>query len=147
VSAADVAKSKDNSDLSLFNAAVAQAGTTVQNLLTQSSADGITVFAPNNAAFIAAGYADEAAIKKATPAALADLLSYHVLKYRAFAQTFQNGADVVTAQGTSVRFTVSGDKVTITGKGNGTSAANIVKGDQAANNGVIHVIDRVLLLK
>ena len=145
VSATDIAKA--NADLSLFFAAATKAGAATQTLLTQNTATGVTIFAPNNAAFIAAGYADEAAIQKADPAVLADLLAYHVLKYRAYAQTFQNGADVVTAQGTSVRFGVADGKVTITGKGNGTNAANIVKADQVANSGVIHVIDRVLLPK
>lgn len=146
VSAVDVAKA--NTDLSLFFAAAAKAGAATQTLLTQSTKDGITVFAPNNAAFIAAGYADEAAIQKADPAVLADLLAYHVLKTRAYAQTFQNGLEAVTAQGGSVRFGVAADgKVTVTGKGNGTNASNIVKADQVANNGVIHVIDRVLLPK
>jgi len=136
-----------NTDLSLFVAAVTRAGTTVQNLISQSSQDGITVFAPNNAAFKAAGYADAAAIQAADPKVLADLLAYHVLTYRAFSQSFQNGADVVTAQGTSVRFTVSNGKLTITGKGNGTNAANLVQADMAANNGVVNIIDRVLLPK
>lgn len=136
-----------NTDLSLFAAAVTRAGSTVQTLLSQNSQEGITIFAPNNAAFKAAGYTDAAAIQAADPKVLADLLSYHVLNYRAFSQTFQNGAEVVTAQGTSVRFTVSGGKLTITGKGNGTNAANLVQADLVANNGVVHVIDRVLLPK
>ncbi|QJW89521.1 fasciclin domain-containing protein [Spirosoma taeanense] len=144
-SAVDV--SKANSDLSLFTAAVSRAGTTVQDLVTKNSENGVTIFAPNDAAFKAAGYADAAAIQAADPKVLADLLAYHILNYRAFAQTFQNGSEVVTAQGTSIKFNVSGDKVTITGKGNGTNVANILRSDLIANNGVIHVIDRVLLFK
>ncbi|MFD2569423.1 fasciclin domain-containing protein [Spirosoma soli] len=141
VSVVDLAKA--NADLSLFVAAINQAG--VQSNLTAITDKGITVFAPNNAAFKAAGYADEAAIKKADPKVLANLLNYHVLNYRAYSATFQDGADVVTAQGGSVRFNVSGGKVTITGKGNGTNAANITQGDLGTTNGVVHVIDRVLL--
>ncbi|GAB3506353.1 hypothetical protein GCM10027341_39280 [Spirosoma knui] len=144
-SSSDVAKA--NADLSIFYAAVDKAGTAVQNLLTQSTETGITVFAPNNAAFKAAGYADEAAVRAVSADTLANLLSYHILKYRAFSQTFQNGADVVTAQGTSVRTNVSNGKVTILGKGNGTNVANVVQADQISTNGVVHVIDRVLLPK
>ncbi|GAB4043224.1 fasciclin domain-containing protein [Spirosoma jeollabukense] len=91
---------------------------------TQSKlAGGHTVFAPNNAAFKAAGYANVAAIQAADPKMLADWLAYHVLNYHAFSQTFQYRSNVVTAQGTSVRFTVNVNKVPITGKGNSTNAA------------------------
>ena len=76
---------------------------------------------------------------------LSDLLLYHVLNYSAFAQTFQNGADVATAQGGTIRVNVSNGKVTLLGKGNGTNVANIVTADQIASNGVVHVIDRVLI--
>ena len=134
-----------NADLSFFVAAVERAGANVKTMLTTDSQNGITVFAPNNAAFKAAGYADVAAINAANPQTLLNLLSYHVLQYRAFSNTFQNGADLVTAQGASIRTNVSDGKVTILGKGNGTNAANIVSADQITTNGVVHVIDRVLL--
>ncbi|GAB3996475.1 fasciclin domain-containing protein [Spirosoma daeguense] len=136
---------KANNNLSFLTAAIERAGAPVQDIINQSTKTGYTLFAPTNDAFKAAGYASEAAIKAADSKKIADLLLYHILKYRAFAQTFQNGADIVTAQGASVRLNVSNGKVTITGKGNGTNAANIVQTDQSASNGVIHVIDRVLL--
>lgn len=138
-------QAKANTDLSFFTAAVERAGTSIQNVLTQNTDNGVTIFAPTNAAFRAAGYADEAAVRAADPAKLADLLKYHVLNYRAFSQTFQNGADVVTAQGASVRFNVASGKVTILGKGNGNNAANVTTADVVTSNGVLHVIDRVLL--
>ncbi|UFH52025.1 fasciclin domain-containing protein [Spirosoma sp. KNUC1025] len=143
VSIVDRVKASDVKDLSLFMAAVARAG--VQNTLTANTKDGITVFAPNDAAFKAAGYADAAAIQAADPKVLANLLTYHVLNYRAFSRTFQNGADIKTAQGGTLHFNVSGDNVTIVGKGNGTNAANITQADLVSTNGIIHVIDRVLL--
>jgi len=136
---------KTNADLSFLLIAAERAGTTVQSLLTANTTNGVTIFAPTNAAFKAAGYADEAAIRAADPVKLASILKYHVLNYRAFSQTFQNGADVVTAEGNSVRFTVNGGKVTVLGKGNGTTVANITSPDVVTSNGVIHVIDRVLL--
>jgi len=144
--ATDVVKA--NTNLSLFYAAVNRAGTTIQNQLAQNSSEGITVFAPSNAAFIAAGYADEAAIQKASAADLATLLTYHTVTKRRFAQTFQNGEELTTVQGTTVKVTVGSDgKVSILGKGNGTSAANVTQADVVSNNAVIHVIDRVLLPK
>jgi len=136
---------KGNQDLTLLVAAIDRAG--VQNTLASSPENGFTVFAPTNAAFRAAGYADEAAVRAADPKALADLLNYHVLTTRAFSQTLPNGAELVTAQGGSIRITNADGKVTILGKGNGTSAANVTLADQVTTNGVVHVIDRVLLPK
>ena len=142
-----VALIKANANLSLLSAAIDRAGSSVTDVLNRSTQNGYTVFAPTNDAIKAAGYADEAAIKAADPKVLSDLLLYHVLNYRAFAQTFQNGADIATAQGTTVRVNSSNGKVTLLGKGNGTSVANITQADQTASNGVVHVIDRVLLNK
>ena len=138
---------KANTNLSLLSAAIDRAGSSVTDVLNRSTQNGYTVFAPTNDAIKAAGYADEAAIKAADPKVLSDLLLYHVLNYRAFAQTFQNGADIATAQGTTVRVNSSNGKVTLVGKGNGTNAANITQADQIASNGVVQVIDRVLLSK
>ncbi|WP_338868729.1 fasciclin domain-containing protein [Spirosoma sp. SC4-14] len=142
-----VALAKNNANLSFFSAAVDRAGSSVLDVLNKNTQNGYTVFAPTNDAFKAAGYADEAAIKAADPKVLADLLLYHVLTYSAYSQTFQNGATIVTAQGGSVQTNVSNGKVTILGKGNGTNAATITQADQVASNGVLHVIDRVLLSK
>ncbi|CCH52803.1 Transforming growth factor-beta-induced protein ig-h3 Short=Beta ig-h3 [Fibrisoma limi BUZ 3] len=136
---------KGNQELSFLVAAIERAG--VQNTLTSNPENGFTVFAPTNAAFRAAGYADEAAIRAADPKALADVLNYHVLTTRAFAQTLPNGAELVTAQGGSIRITNADGKVSILGKGNGTNAANVTQADQVTTNGVVHVIDRVLLPK
>ncbi|KAB7730368.1 fasciclin domain-containing protein [Rudanella paleaurantiibacter] len=141
--ATDVAKA--NANLTFLAVAAERAGTSIQTILSGDSQNGVTIFAPTNDAFKAAGFADEAAIRAADPKRLADILSYHVLNYRAFAQTFQNGADVATANGATVRFNVNNGKVTILGKGNGNNVANIVTPDQVASNGVIHVIDRLLL--
>ncbi|GAB4018026.1 fasciclin domain-containing protein [Spirosoma koreense] len=138
---------KGNTNLSLLAAAIDRAGSTTQDLLNKATQNGYTFFAPTNDAFKAAGYADEAAIKAADQKKISDLVLYHLLNYRAFTQTFQNGADIVTAQGTSVRTSVSGGKVTLTGKGNGTNAANITQADVVASNGIIDIIDRVLLIQ
>ena len=142
-----VALVKANTNLSLLTAAIDRAGPAVSDVLNKSTQNGYTIFAPSNDALKAAGYADEAAIKAADPKVLSDILLYHILNYRAYAQTFQNGADVATAQGTTLRVNVAGGKVTLLGKGNGANVANIIQADQAASNGVVHVIDRVLLSK
>lgn len=142
-----VGLAKANTNLSLFAAAVDRANASTQAALNAVTQNGLTVFAPNDAAFKAAGYADVAAIQKADQATISDILLYHVLRTTIYSQNFQNGADIVTAQGASVRTNVSNGTVTLLGKGNGTSVANVVTADQVASNGVLHVIDRVLLAK
>lgn len=138
-------QAKANNELTFFVAAIGRAGAATMALYNDNTTSGITIFAPTNAAFKAAGYADEAAIQAADPAKLASILKYHVLTNRVFSQTFRNGTDVVTAEGNTVRINVSGGKVTITGKGNGANAANMLTADIVTSNAVIHVIDRLLL--
>lgn len=136
---------KANANLSFLAAAIARADAATQAAINATSQNGMTLFAPTNDAFKAAGYADVAAIQAASQTTISNLLLYHVLKFSAYSQTFQNGADIATAQGTTVRTNVASGKVTLLGKGNGTSVANVTTADQVASNGVVHIIDRVLL--
>ncbi|GAA4459468.1 hypothetical protein GCM10023189_33210 [Nibrella saemangeumensis] len=132
-----------NPNLSLLVAAVRRGGAAVLNALS-TSANPLTVFAPTNAAFQAAGYADTTAINRADAATLQNILTYHVVNGRVFSPFYTTGR-VTTLQGGTAAVTVSGNAVTILGSGNGTSAANVTQPDMMATNGVIHVIDRVLL--
>lgn len=136
---------KGNTNLSFFAAAVARAGSAVQTTLSQASQSGLTVFAPTNDAFKAAGYADIAAINNAEAAKLATILTYHVLPSSITSPAFTDNSELTTAQGGKVNVKVSGGKVTVTGKGNGTSASNITQSDIPLTNGIMHIIDRVLL--
>jgi len=93
-----------------------------------------TVFAPTDAAFakLPAGTLDALLADKAK---LTQVLTYHVVPGTVMA------ADVVksakTVQGQSVKITTSG--------GVKVDSANVVKTDVVASNGVIHVIDAVIL--
>ena len=136
---------KANTNLSLFAAAVAQAGSAVQNALSQATKNGITVFAPTNDAFKAAGYADEAAIKAADATKLATLLTYHVLPSSTFTPAFKDNSNLTTLQGGTLNVKVSGGKVTLMGKGNGTNVSTVIQGDLALGNGVVHIIDQALI--
>ncbi|GAA4456786.1 fasciclin domain-containing protein [Nibrella saemangeumensis] len=138
-----VALAQGNPNFSLLVAAVLRAGTPVINALSGQQA--LTVFAPTNAAFQAAGFANEAAINAANPATLASILTYHVVPGRVFSSNIQNGMDVTTAQGTTIRTAVNGNTVTVLGRGNNNTAANITAANMLATNGVVHVIDRVLV--
>jgi uncharacterized surface protein with fasciclin (FAS1) repeats len=132
-----------NPEFSLLVAAVlraSQGATNVAQVLSGTAP--LTVFAPTNAAFRAAGFADVAAINAADPAVLARILTYHVVPGRVFSTNLAAG-NVATAQGGNV--TIGLSPVTVRGNGNGGTASNVTQANLVATNGVVHVIDRVLL--
>jgi uncharacterized surface protein with fasciclin (FAS1) repeats len=71
---------------------------------------------------------------------LVKILTYHVVSGRVLAKDVVKLKSAKTAQGQSVRIRAKGGKVKI-------NKANVVKTDIEAGNGVIHVIDTVLLPK
>jgi uncharacterized surface protein with fasciclin (FAS1) repeats len=100
-----------------------------------------TVFAPTDAAFakLPAGTV-ESLLKPENKKKLQRILTYHVVAGKVTA------ADVVKLQSAKA---VSGDTITIKAHGAGVHVDNaqVVKTDIAASNGVIHVIDAVILPK
>ncbi len=97
-----------------------------------------TVFAPTDAAFAALPKgALEDLLKPANKAKLTKILTYHVVSGAVLSTSLKSG-DVPTVEKSSVKVVVAGGKVTVGG-------ANVVKADIKASNGVIHVIDKVLM--
>ena len=96
-----------------------------------------TVFAPTDAAFAKVPKATLAALGK-DRAKLRAVLLYHVAAGRVTAAKVVKLHSVKTLNGQSVKVRVSQGKVTIGGAG-------VVATDIAASNGVIHVIDKVLI--
>ncbi|HLO79479.1 MAG TPA: fasciclin domain-containing protein [Chitinophagaceae bacterium] len=134
-----------NSNFTFLVAAVLRASTGTTNVAQILSSGGpFTVFAPTNDAFIAAGFANIAAINAADPNTLASILTYHVVPGRVFSSDLTNGATPATANGATVTIGVSAGGATVKGKTN-TTASNIIGTNVMARNGVVHVIDRVLL--
>jgi uncharacterized surface protein with fasciclin (FAS1) repeats len=109
---------------------------------TLSGAGPFTVFAPTNAAF--AALLTELGVTKAQLLAnkplLTKVLTYHVLGARVLKADVVPGPQPATVEGEN--FSISGTLV-ITDKRARTS--NIVATDVLASNGVIHVIDKVIL--
>ncbi len=133
----------NNNNFSLLIAAATRVGGAV--ITTLSTAAGpFTLFAPTNAAFTAAGFANEAAINAASVATLQAVLLNHVVAARAFSTNLASGS-VNSAGGGPLAVVVGASGVTVTGRGNGTNASNVTAANVVATNGVIHVIDRVLL--
>ncbi len=106
---------------------------------TLKSAGPFTVFAPTDEAFAKLPAGTVEALLKDIPK-LTSILTYHVVAGKVMA------ADVVTMDGKSAK-TVNGAELKISTKGgvklNGTS--NVVKTDIECTNGVIHVLDAVIL--
>lgn len=103
----------------------------------------LTVFAPTDAAFAAAlkslGVTKEALF--ADKAKLAAILSYHVVSGKVMAADVVklDGKTATTLNGGTIKIAVSGGTVTLNGD------TKVTTTDIAASNGVIHVIDKVLL--
>ncbi len=98
-----------------------------------------TVFAPTDEAFakLPAGTV-EALLKDKEK--LTKILLYHVVSGNVMAKDVVKMKSAKTVQGSSVKITAKGGKVMV-------DNANVVKTDIAASNGVIHVIDSVILPK
>lgn len=97
-----------------------------------------TVFAPTDAAFAKIPKAKLDALLK-DKAALTKVLTYHVVPGKVMAADVKPG-DVKTVEGAAFKVAVKGDKVMV-------DKAHVTKTDIAADNGVIHVIDTVLMPK
>lgn len=101
-----------------------------------------TVFAPSDAAFasLPAGTV-ESLLEPENIGKLTGILTYHVVPGRLEAQQVISSSSLSTAFGQPLQI-AAGASVTI---GNDTSSATITETDIPAGNGVIHVIDRVML--
>ena len=113
-------------------------------LIALINSNVLTVFAPTNKAFrdllTALGGSNISQVPIAT---LSAVLSYHVKGGRAFSSDLSNGSLAMFAGGNTT-IDVSGAGAKIKGTSN-TTASNIIATDVMAYNGVVHLIDRVLL--
>lgn len=123
----------------LLALAVSKANLTMTTF-NPTTAAAITVFAPTNAAFIAAGL-DSTAIANANVTTLGNLLKYHLVPGRLYGSDMKADS-VKTVQGPKALITLTnGSK--IRGIKNG-GPSSIVEVDINASNGVVHSIDSVL---
>jgi uncharacterized surface protein with fasciclin (FAS1) repeats len=98
-----------------------------------------TVFAPTDDAFgkLPEGTLDDL-LKPDNKDKLTSILTYHVVPGKVMAADVVNLTSATTVQGADVAIAVDGDKVTVNG-------ANVTATDIECSNGVIHVIDAVIL--
>ena len=131
-----VAIAASNPDFTTLVAAVKAAGLAE----TLSGTGPFTIFAPTNAAFakLPAGTV-ETLLKPENKAKLASILTYHVVAGKVLAADVKSGM-VKTVQGGEITIVANAEGVTVNG-------AKVLKTDIVGSNGVIHVIDTVILPK
>ena len=115
------------------------AALTKADLVTTLQGDGpFTVFAPTDDAFAAAGIDLDSFTTDEEIATLADILLYHVYSGAVNAADVTDGLTVAMANGDDATFTVTDGTVMV-------GDATVVLADVPVSNGVIHVIDMVLM--
>ncbi|MFQ3534939.1 MAG: phosphate ABC transporter substrate-binding protein PstS family protein [Aggregatilineales bacterium] len=127
----------ENGNFTTLVAAVQAAGL----VDTLNSAGPFTVFAPTDEAFAKVpGFVIEYLLKPENKDLLVRILTYHVLPGKAMAADAMGlvGKTAKTVEGGEVEFTMLDENLRI-------NSANIVATDVEASNGVIHVIDSVIL--
>ncbi len=129
-----------DTQFSTLVAAVKAAG-----LVDTLSGDGpFTVFAPTNDAFnkLPAGTLDSL-LKPENVEQLKSILTYHVIPAKAMSGDLKDGQEITTVQGAKLKVSIANGEVMLTdAKGN---MSKVTKADIEAKNGVIHVIDMVVL--
>ena len=109
------------------------------NLTATLAGDGpFTVFAPTDQAFADAGIDLSTFDTDEENQTLANILLYHVLDGAVDSANVSDGLVAATLNGNNVTFAVDGESVSI-------NDANVTTADVVASNGIIHVIDKVLL--
>lgn len=130
-----VAVAAGNDDFSTLVAAVKAAG-----LVETLQGDGpFTVFAPTNAAFAKLPEGTvESLLKPENKQKLTEILTYHVVAGKVYAKDVVNLTKATSVQGEDIKVKAKYGKVMV-------EDAKVVQTDIKASNGVIHVIDTVIL--
>lgn len=132
---------RDNADLSVLSDAIIKADL-VQTFQNNTS---YTLFAPNNAAFVAA-LAELGLTKEqlfANKPLLTSILTFHLLPGKVSSGSIPLNTPLATVQGATLKVDNIAGILTIT---DGRSRkSKIIQIDLDARNGVVHIIDKVLL--
>lgn len=115
-----------------------------------NGAGPFTVFAPTNAAFATSGFATDASLDAVPVATLQRIILHHAVGARVFSSdlTAGNVNSLLTATDATKSLTINLTGPAVYGAGNGVTAANwpkIIGVNLVQTNGVVHVIDRVIL--
>lgn len=136
-----------NPALSSLVAALTREDLSADFVSTLSGDGPFTVFAPTNQAFqdLLDSNSDWNTLNDIPVATLEAVLSYHVVSgTNARSEDLMDGMSVNTLAGETITLNV-GENVTIDDNNADTDASEVVLADIQASNGVVHVIDQVLL--
>ncbi len=134
-----VGTAMDTADLSTLVAAVSAAN--LVDALSDETAN-YTVFAPNNSAFSAIQSTVNTLLKPENLSQLQNVLQYHVVASEVFSSELKDGQTVTTLNGETLKISIEGEKVFIVGT---TNRAEVILADVKTSNGVVHVINSVLV--
>lgn len=144
VNAEEKAKTKDIVDTAAGNeifstlVAAVKAGDLVETLKSEGP---FTVFAPTNEAFAALPKGTvETLLKPENKAQLVKVLTYHVVAGKVASTDVVKLKSAKTVEGSEVKVTVKDGKVLI-------NESEVIKADVMCTNGIVHVINKVLLPK
>jgi transforming growth factor-beta-induced protein len=134
-------KAKDIVGIASESAKTLAAALTAAGLVETLQGTGpFTVFAPTDAAFAAIQKDVDLLLKPENKAKLSSILTYHVVSGKAMAADLKDGQELITVEGSKLKVSIKNGKVMING-------ANVISADIPASNGVIHVIDKVVMPK
>merc|ERR1711948_56676 len=107
---------------------------------------GFTVFAPTNDAFNALPPGTlNRLMKPENKKELVDILSYHVLPQEVLSKNLQPFQAVKTVEGKPLHVTKWGGHVRVGASLESKDLRDVIRADNVATNGVVHIIDGVLL--
>lgn len=128
-------------EISTESAKTLAAAVTAADLVATLEGTGpFTVFAPTDAAFAAIQNDVDNLLKPENKAKLASILTYHVVSGKQMAADLEDGAELTTVQGEKLKVSLKDNKVMI-------GDAHVTTADVSASNGVVHLIDKVLMPK
>jgi len=116
------------------------AAVTAGDLVETLKGDGpYTVFAPTNDAFAALPEGTlESLLKPENKDQLVAILAYHVVPGKVKSTDLKDGMKAQTVQGSDINVQISNTGVRV-------NEANVTAADIEASNGIVHVIDQVIL--
>ena len=129
-----VATAQATKDLSTLVAAV-----TAADLVKTLQGEGpYTVFAPTNEAFADIQSTVDTLLMPENKDDLTNVLTYHVVPGTYTAADLTDGQELTTVQGEKLKVSIDGDTVKV-------GDATVAQADVTTSNGVVHVIDTVLV--
>ena len=131
--------SKDIVEIASTECKTLAAAVTAAGLVETLQGEGpFTVFAPTDGAFAKIQSDVDELLKPINKAKLGQILTYHVVSGELMADDLEDGMELTTVEGSTLEVMIKDGEVTVGG-------AKVITADVEASNGVIHVIDKVLM--